>query len=192
VCVRFPNQYQLCHFLPFCHFIRHRGRNLNVAYHFLFLSCIQSTVDLIFHFMPLVVICPSCKTRLTLGDARAGTSFECPRCDVMIAVPVTISPPLPVPTSSPISSTGDSTVRAPRRRRRKKYDDDEPPSRRNEASHGGSAFMTMFGGSLGCAAAYALVFLVSISLCITLPFLASACHKSTPTYYDERPAPHHK
>lgn len=37
--------------------------------------------------MAVVVACPHCKTRLTLGDDRAGTKLECPRCDGAINVP---------------------------------------------------------------------------------------------------------
>jgi hypothetical protein len=50
----------------------------------------------------LVVICPGCKIKLTLGDDRAGETLDCPKCDLPISVPVTIalSPPVPVPRSS--------------------------------------------------------------------------------------------
>lgn len=42
--------------------------------------------------VPIVVICSRCKTRLTLGDERAGTTLECPRCDASLLIPVTVPP----------------------------------------------------------------------------------------------------
>ena len=47
--------------------------------------------------MAIVVFCPGCKTRLTLGDDRAGETFECPRCDKPISVPMLVVPPAPPP-----------------------------------------------------------------------------------------------
>lgn len=41
--------------------------------------------------MAIIILCPDCKTRLTLGDDRAGETFECPRCDTAITIPM----PLP-------------------------------------------------------------------------------------------------
>lgn len=53
--------------------------------------------------MPIVILCPKCKTRLTLGDDRAGTTLECPRCDGPLSIPVALLPPpaSPPPASSP-------------------------------------------------------------------------------------------
>jgi hypothetical protein len=48
--------------------------------------------------MAIIIVCPGCKTRLTLGDDRAGETFECPKCPEMITVPI-LSPPGP-PSSS--------------------------------------------------------------------------------------------
>lgn len=42
--------------------------------------------------MPIVLLCPSCKVRLTLEDESGGTSFPCPRCDTAITVPIIIAP----------------------------------------------------------------------------------------------------
>lgn len=42
--------------------------------------------------MPIVLLCPSCKVRLTLEDESGGTSFPCPRCDKEITVPVVVAP----------------------------------------------------------------------------------------------------
>jgi hypothetical protein len=36
----------------------------------------------------IVIHCPGCKTRLTLGDDRAGQCFDCPRCNTQVAVPL--------------------------------------------------------------------------------------------------------
>ncbi len=47
--------------------------------------------------MPIVLLCPGCKTRLTVGDDRAGTTFGCPRCATPISVPVVESATPPVP-----------------------------------------------------------------------------------------------
>lgn len=61
--------------------------------------------------MAIVVICPSCKVRLTLGDDRAGTIFSCPRCAAAISVSASTpsaTPPPPsvrpaaVPSASPL------------------------------------------------------------------------------------------
>lgn len=37
--------------------------------------------------MAIVVVCPGCSVRLTLGDDRAGTTLECPKCDSPMRVP---------------------------------------------------------------------------------------------------------
>jgi phage FluMu protein Com len=37
--------------------------------------------------MAIVISCPKCGIRLTLGDDRAGTSLECPRCGQQITMP---------------------------------------------------------------------------------------------------------
>lgn len=42
--------------------------------------------------MPIVVICSRCKTRLTLGDERAGATLECPRCNASLLIPVPVPP----------------------------------------------------------------------------------------------------
>ena len=43
--------------------------------------------------MSLTIVCPVCATRLTVGDDRAGATFECPRCDAAISIPLPASPP---------------------------------------------------------------------------------------------------
>lgn len=76
--------------------------------------------------MPIVVLCPGCKTRLTVGDDRAGTSLGCPRCATAIRVPAAVTPPPPPPPPStpprvidykPESEPPDSAPRRPRRAR---------------------------------------------------------------------------
>lgn len=64
-------------------------------------------------------------------------------------------------------------------------DDEEPrPRRRNrqaardEVGHGTSAFMTMFGGSVGCAAGCGFVFLC---LVVFTAFMASRGDRHEPT-----------
>lgn len=48
--------------------------------------------------MPITILCPGCKTRLTLDDYRAGTTFGCPKCATAINVPIVVeSPPTPLP-----------------------------------------------------------------------------------------------
>ena len=37
--------------------------------------------------MAIVVFCPGCRVRLTLGDDRAGTTFGCPKCKTPISLP---------------------------------------------------------------------------------------------------------
>lgn len=56
----------------------------------------------------ITLICSGCKTRLTVGEDRAGTTFPCPRCTSAITVSVLTSPqaepshrPVPPPLPSP-------------------------------------------------------------------------------------------
>lgn len=53
--------------------------------------------------MPIVILCPTadCRVRLTIGDERAGSTFECPRCRTPISVPVLLPPTVPTPAASP-------------------------------------------------------------------------------------------
>jgi len=55
--------------------------------------------------MAIIIFCPGCGTRLTVGDDRAGTSLECPKCDVAIAVPSVLPPP-PAPPPTPPRPSG--------------------------------------------------------------------------------------
>ena len=64
--------------------------------------------------MAIVVLCPACRVRLTVGDDRAGETFECPRCDAALTIPLPSSPPaLPVPV--PHSDEDDEPRRKPHR-----------------------------------------------------------------------------
>lgn len=57
--------------------------------------------------MAIVVVCPGCKVRLTLGDDRAGTTLPCPKCGTIISVPAPPAPPPPpVPPSDPQARAG--------------------------------------------------------------------------------------
>src|ERR1700722_16373737 len=47
--------------------------------------------------MSIVVLCPGCSIRLTLGDDSAGTMFNCPECDGTIRIPPLLSLPMPPP-----------------------------------------------------------------------------------------------
>jgi hypothetical protein len=47
--------------------------------------------------MPITIHCSSCKTRLTLGDDRAGATITCPRCNTPLTAPGRAPPPLPAP-----------------------------------------------------------------------------------------------
>jgi hypothetical protein len=49
--------------------------------------------------MSITLICPGCKTRLSVGEDRAGTTFDCPKCFTRISVPVIerATPPAPAP-----------------------------------------------------------------------------------------------
>ena len=38
--------------------------------------------------MPITLFCPGCRTRITLGDDRAGTAVACPKCATAISVPL--------------------------------------------------------------------------------------------------------
>jgi hypothetical protein len=69
--------------------------------------------------MAIVVLCSGCKTRLTLGDDRAGTTFNCPRCDGLIGVPVLLSPTLPPPKVVDFVSEKETEDEPPRLRRKK-------------------------------------------------------------------------
>jgi hypothetical protein len=40
--------------------------------------------------MSIVLNCGKCHTRLTVADDRAGTEFECPACDAMIQLPLSL------------------------------------------------------------------------------------------------------
>lgn len=51
--------------------------------------------------MPIALLCPGCKTRLTVGDDRSGTTFTCPRCSTAISVPMTAPLPTPAPRPAP-------------------------------------------------------------------------------------------
>lgn len=51
--------------------------------------------------MSHTLICPGCKVRLTVGDDRAGTSFDCPSCDTAVHAPSSSSAAPPqIPTDS--------------------------------------------------------------------------------------------
>lgn len=54
-------------------------------------------VELLSLPMPIALLCPSCKVRLTLGDDRAGHTINCPRCSAGITVPLPTSSPHPPP-----------------------------------------------------------------------------------------------
>ena len=51
--------------------------------------------------MAIVVLCPGCSIRLTLGDDRAGTTLNCPNCDKAISVAAPVSTPKVVDYSPP-------------------------------------------------------------------------------------------
>ncbi len=91
--------------------------------------------------MPIIIFCPGCNTRLTLGDDRAGETIECPRCDAAITIPAMMPPPPPpspvpppLPPTPPIVHTWpaepaeadaeEEEPRAPRSRRRRDDEDD--------------------------------------------------------------------
>lgn len=65
--------------------------------------------------MAVVVSCPHCHTRLTLGDDRVGTTLECPRCDRPITIP-SLQPGLlpvsgsPQPTNLLATSTASDNL----------------------------------------------------------------------------------
>ncbi len=68
--------------------------------------------------MAIVVLCPSCSIRLTLGDDRAGTTFECPKCNNPMSVPPDPSHrPDPLPPTVPPSE--DTKADRPMRKRRR-------------------------------------------------------------------------
>ena len=51
----------------------------------------------------ITLLCPGCKTRLTLGDDRAGTTLPCPKCGTAISAPVAARPvPPPRPATPPL------------------------------------------------------------------------------------------
>lgn len=92
--------------------------------------------------MAIIVFCPGCKTRLTMGDDRAGDTLECPQCDATITIPALMPPPPPpLPTAPPTVYTwptapapdpdaAEEEPRAPRSRRRRDEDgdgDDDKP-----------------------------------------------------------------
>jgi hypothetical protein len=66
--------------------------------------------------MAIVVLCPKCSVKLTLGDDRSGGTMECPRCSTPITIPALLppapptppkpapSPPRPRPTPPPVPS----------------------------------------------------------------------------------------
>ena len=66
--------------------------------------------------MPLALLCPGCKTRLTVGDDRAGTSFVCPRCTPSISVPVVAKAPPSAPPPLPPRAKPPTPAPPPERR----------------------------------------------------------------------------
>lgn len=48
--------------------------------------------------MAIVVCCPACKVRLTMGDDRAGDRIDCPNCDSPIRIPGPSPAPPPIPS----------------------------------------------------------------------------------------------
>ncbi|MBN9121687.1 MAG: hypothetical protein J0I06_21535, partial [Planctomycetes bacterium] len=72
--------------------------------------------------MAIVVVCPDCRTRITLGDDRAGETLECPRCDVPFPVPDNLpedDPPAPEPAQKAVP-------KPPGAKRRKVVEPEEP------------------------------------------------------------------
>jgi DNA-directed RNA polymerase subunit RPC12/RpoP len=51
--------------------------------------------------MPIVVHCPECRVRLTLGDDRAGHLVDCPKCSEAVRVPAAVAEPDPVRFACP-------------------------------------------------------------------------------------------
>src|SRR4051794_7783836 len=64
----------------------------------------------------IVLHCPKCSIKLTLGDDRAGDVLECPNCDNRIRVPVFAPSPAPTPvprTPAPPPRSGPTPVPRP-------------------------------------------------------------------------------
>lgn len=62
--------------------------------------------------MSIVLLCPSCGTRLTMGDDRAGETIDCPRCDSSITVPIVSHSSRPRTTSLPYPSPEENSVKS--------------------------------------------------------------------------------
>lgn len=62
--------------------------------------------------MPIALLCPNCKVRLTLADDRAGETLECPKCETPLTVPLP-APPAPTPRPVPIPPPLPRTPTAP-------------------------------------------------------------------------------
>lgn len=78
--------------------------------------------------MAIVLLCPSCRVRLSLGADRAGATVTCPRCESVISVPILVSAPPreieyetdPEPPDSDATSDPDDLERTLRRRRKRR------------------------------------------------------------------------
>src|SRR5262245_63338195 len=49
----------------------------------------------------LRMVCPGCKTTLTVGDELAGKSVRCPKCRAVVSAPAAAVPPVAQPKSAP-------------------------------------------------------------------------------------------
>jgi len=93
--------------------------------------------------MSIVVYCPGCKTRLTVGDDRAHDQFECPNCDELIRV-WALTQTQPAAEPEPELAFDDRPTRSQRSSRdfEDDYDDDEDdrPRRRSRRRRGGCPY----------------------------------------------------
>jgi DNA-directed RNA polymerase subunit RPC12/RpoP len=60
--------------------------------------------------MAIVVLCSTCSVRLTLGDDRAGTELDCPKCGNRLRVPHRTPAPV-LASAQPLVSTAAAPVR---------------------------------------------------------------------------------
>lgn len=119
--------------------------------------------------MAITVVCPSCTTRITIGDDRSGTTFNCPRCSAAINVPVILSTasaprsPLPIPATTPASRPPlpiPELVHEQKRDTRKSLAESLSPQRKRQV---GRRLILLGCVGLGCCIIAAVLVLIALN-----------------------------
>jgi Zn-finger nucleic acid-binding protein len=141
--------------------------------------------------MSIVVHCPGCKTRLTVGDDRAHDEFECPKCDERIRVWTLTGEPEAAPARAEPEPEEDEYPRRSSRRDRDDYEDDEddrPRRRRRRVRRGygcpycGSTELPNVGSRISTAGW--ITFAILLATCWPLFFIGLLIREEYPICYD--------